>query len=71
MYKSSFKQKRLSYLITIRCWLSTEKYYIWSFAAPVILITVVSSYRTGSVLLTIYSAINSLRPYKIYKQTNK
>ncbi|KAM7449250.1 hypothetical protein ABFA07_002808 [Porites harrisoni] len=25
------------------CWLSTEKYYIWSFAAPVILITVINA----------------------------
>ena len=32
-------------LIKIPVWLSTENYYIWSFAAPVILITTVSTYQ--------------------------
>ena len=33
------------FVLIIRCWLSTENYYIWSFAAPVILITTVSTYQ--------------------------
>ena len=36
---------RIFFILIIRCWLSTENYYIWSFAAPVILITTVSTYQ--------------------------
>ena len=36
---------RIFIILIIRCWLSTENYYIWSFAAPVILITTVSIYQ--------------------------
>ena len=38
-------EKRIFFVLIIRCWLSTENYYIWSFAAPVILITTVSTYQ--------------------------
>ena len=36
---------RIFFILIIRCWLSTENYYIWSFAAPVILITTVSTHQ--------------------------
>ena len=38
-------ETRIFFILIIRCWLSTENYYIWSFAAPVILITTVSTYQ--------------------------